>query len=111
VDLEKYTIEADEDFLSYSFYRYGPKGKIKKVINFTPIPSLGVECYNLGFGDWNALHETIDDNIITNNDDTEKVLATVSAIALDFQYSLSRSIYIHKSKPGFQNATIPNENK
>jgi hypothetical protein len=33
--------------------------------------------YNLGFGDYNEITGLIDDKVITNNGDREKVLATV----------------------------------
>ena len=34
--------------------------------------------YNLGFGDKNLTHQTIDDRAVTNNGDTDRVLATVA---------------------------------
>jgi hypothetical protein len=84
VDLEKYKITASKDFLEYSFYSKGPKGKVRKIVNFTPIKAWDYEYYNLGLGDWNENEKLIDDSIITNNQDTEKVLASVADIILDF---------------------------
>nr|WP_221409669.1 hypothetical protein [Pseudochryseolinea flava] len=40
--------------------------------------------FNLGFGDWNEAEARIDDVSTTNNQDTQKVLATVAATVLDF---------------------------
>ena len=40
--------------------------------------------YNLGFGDYNAETKTIDDEIITNNGDSLKVLATVASTVYAF---------------------------
>jgi hypothetical protein len=84
VDLEKYIIETDEDSLSYSFYSKGPKGIIKKVVRFKLVSDQQYDYFNLAFGDWNELEGEIDDIIISNNKDTEKVLSTVAAIIVDF---------------------------
>lgn len=40
--------------------------------------------YNLGFGDYNPDTRTIDDEIITNNGDSLKVLATVASTVYAF---------------------------
>ena len=40
--------------------------------------------YNLGFGDYNADTKTIDDNSITNNGDSLKVLATIASTVYAF---------------------------
>jgi len=40
--------------------------------------------YNLGFGDYNAETKTIDDEIITNNGDSLKVLATIASTVYAF---------------------------
>ncbi len=40
--------------------------------------------YNLGFGDKDAITDDIDDTVITNNGDSEKVLATVTATLYTF---------------------------
>jgi hypothetical protein len=37
------------------------------------------DIYNLAFGDYNEETEAIDDSIITNNNDSQKVLATVAS--------------------------------
>jgi len=84
VDLEKYIIKTRNDFLEYSFYSKGPNGVIRKVAIFTPIEAMGYHYYNPGFGDWNGKEQGIDDNIVTNNNDTEKVLASVAAIITEF---------------------------
>jgi hypothetical protein len=84
VDLERYIIEADENFLSYSFNSKGPKGKIKKVVKFTLIPEWQYQSYYLSFGHWVEKAQLIDDTVVSNNQDTEKVLATVGAIIIDF---------------------------
>jgi hypothetical protein len=40
--------------------------------------------YNLGFGDYNSESKTIDDEIITNNGDSLKVLGTVASTVYAF---------------------------
>ena len=40
--------------------------------------------YNLGFGDKNEKTGDIDDNVITNNGDSQKVLATVASSLVQF---------------------------
>jgi hypothetical protein len=84
VDLEKYKIEVSENYLQYSFYSRGPKGKIKKIVNFTLVSIWNNEYYNLGFGDWDITEQIIDDTITTNNHDTEKVLASIAEVILTF---------------------------
>lgn len=84
VDLERYKIEASKDFLFYWFYSKGPMGIIKKVVTFIPIKITGHYCFNLCLGDWNESQQMADDSIISNNQDTEKVLASVADIIFQF---------------------------
>ena len=82
LDTYKYTI--DESILSFEFYSEGPNGRVKKIVRFSPRNSHGVTYFNLGFGDWNAGVNQVDDRIITNNQDRDKILATVALTVLDF---------------------------
>ena len=84
MNLEHYLIEAASDFLEYQFYSEGPNGIIKKVVRFTKINIGDFTYYNLGFGAWNEITNTIDDFIISNNQDAEQVLATVATTVLLF---------------------------
>lgn len=70
----------------YDFYSEGPKGKIRKLVCFHLEENETVEVFNLGFGDAddNEYSLVIDHYTVTNNKDTEKVLATVAAVALEF---------------------------
>ena len=79
LDLEKYEIIASKDFLEYSFYSEGPKGKIRKMVRFSEKQKYGGMYYNLGFGDWNDKWHIIDDLAKSNNGDTSKILATIAA--------------------------------
>ena len=84
MNLEQYSIISDSSHLSYKFESVGPKGIIRKVVRYTLIKDLFENYYNLSFGDWDEITGRIDDNIISNNNDTKKVLLTVAFTALQF---------------------------
>ncbi|NEW81189.1 MAG: hypothetical protein GZ094_02330 [Mariniphaga sp.] len=73
--LDRYEIRSGEYLEVFEFVSIGHKGKITKLVQFTPTNYK--DLYNLGFGDMNAETGEIDDNVISNNGDSEKVLATV----------------------------------
>lgn len=74
---ELYKIESEEDFLVFEFISKGRKGRITKRVQYTKtrIPNL----YSLGFGDKTDFTGSIDDKVITNNGDSQKVIATVAS--------------------------------
>ena len=78
---EKYPIESDKDMLLFEFTSIGPKGEIKKLVQYAETSIKGY--YNLGFGDKDEAGE-INDAIITNNGDSQKVLATVASTVYAF---------------------------
>jgi hypothetical protein len=82
MQLDRYQLKAGRDFTTFEFLSEGIKGKITKLVQFqqTGLPNL----YNLAFGDVNPLTGELDDKIITNNGDSEKVLATVVAAVYAF---------------------------
>jgi hypothetical protein len=84
MNLERYDYQTNETFLDYEFHSEGPKGAIKKVVRFTLVQLPMTSFYNLGFGDWNEEQKRIDDFVITNNKDAERVLATVANTVIDF---------------------------
>ncbi|WP_409013372.1 DUF6934 family protein [Dyadobacter sp. CY343] len=75
-----YPFEASLDYLSFDFVSCSESRKIRKRVEFVPI---GAELYNLAFGDVNTYND-IDDQVITNNRDMEKVLSTVIHIIYVF---------------------------
>jgi hypothetical protein len=81
--LEKYSFNVANE-TRYDFYSEGPKGKIKKVVIFSEMAGWGLNIFNLGFGDWNEASQDIDDLITTDNNDREKVLATVAEAMYHF---------------------------
>ncbi len=80
--LPKYQLKSDEKLLSYEFISEGPKGKITKRIQFTLINQN--EIYNLAFGDINQDSAEINDLVVSNNGDSEKVLSTVVSAVYAF---------------------------
>jgi len=80
--LDKYELKSGEQLEVFEFVSVGTKGKITKLVQYTPTNYK--DLYNLGFGDKNIETGEIDDNIISNNGDSEKVLATVVATLYAF---------------------------
>lgn len=81
--LDRYELKADEPLTTFEFLSEGPKGKIQKIIQFSLVNQIE-NVYNLAFGDKNHFTGEIDDRIITDNGDSEKVLATVVAAVYAF---------------------------
>ncbi len=79
MNLDTYDLDYKPDFLSFEFFSEGPKGRIKKFIQFEKIiaPEIQNEIYNLSFGDYNDAKGRIDDLVVSDNKDAEKVLNTV----------------------------------
>lgn len=77
MDVERYQIENNINSVYFEFISIGNKGSIVKVIKYTKINDDPL-VFNLGFGDKNLTYETIDDRAVTNNGDTDRVLATVA---------------------------------
>ncbi|MBC7641942.1 MAG: hypothetical protein H7174_06325 [Flavobacterium sp.] len=72
----RYLFESSPDLLTFEFESIGPKGIITKVVRYTEINVHGY--YNLGFGDKDPQSSFISDLTVTNNNDSQKVLATVA---------------------------------
>lgn len=75
--LDKYQLKAEEELTRFEFISEGPNGAIRKLIEFQR--TTDPETYNLAFGDKHPASGRIDDLAISNNGDTEKILATVVA--------------------------------
>lgn len=79
--LPQYQLSASRE-LTYEFTSEGPKGLIVKQIQFTLVNRQNV--YNLAFGDKDATTGDIDDTVISNNGDRERVLATIVGAVFAF---------------------------
>jgi hypothetical protein len=79
----------------------GPKGRIRKIVSYR---YLGVDkrfhYFNVGFGDFDPKSGKINDLIVTDNKDSEKILSTVAATAVEFTRTIRKCrLYIRGSTP------------
>jgi hypothetical protein len=79
---ERYGVEFGSDFRVFEFDSVGPNGKVRKIVQYTEINLKNY--FNLGFGDKNHKTNTIDDLVVTNNGDSQKILATVASTLFEF---------------------------
>lgn len=79
---DRYVVEFGSDFSVFEFDSECPKGKVRKIIQYTEINLKNY--FNLGFRDKNCKTNTIDDLVVTNNNDSQKVLATIAATLFEF---------------------------
>ena len=82
---EKYNFSFDEDLINFRFDSVGQKSVIPKLVMFQKIGE-DPDIYNLAFGDLDEKTNEIDDEIITNNGDSEKVLFTVASTIYVFTH-------------------------
>jgi hypothetical protein len=86
----RYNYRASEQFTSFIFESEGKRGRILKRVLFEPITSFNDdnnierEIFNLAFGDIIEPTSEIDDKVVTDNGDMERVLATVGSIIYTF---------------------------
>ena len=80
--LPKYPLASSEKLMTFEFISEGPKGLIHKLVRYQPTNL--VDVYNLAFGDKDHTTGNIDDTVISNNGDSEKVLVTVVATVYAF---------------------------
>ena len=80
--LDRYQLKAGLNLTTFEFLSEGSKGSIIKFVQFQQmnLPNL----YNLAFGDFNTVTGKFDDKVITDNGDSEKVLATIVAAVYAF---------------------------
>lgn len=80
--IEKYALKAESSMTVFEFVSEGPGGAIQKIILFQETNEPGL--YNLAFGDKKPEADELDDLVISNNGDSDKVLATVVAAVYAF---------------------------
>jgi hypothetical protein len=88
MDRPSYGFEYSPAHKLYSFISEGDKGDIIKLVQFQFVDD---DTFNLAFGDWNEALDGIDDMVVTDNGDMEKVLATIIQIIKKFLSSNHRS--------------------
>ena len=82
MNLPKYELSAENSLNIFEFVSIGTKGKIQKIIQFSETHLK--DFYNLGFGDKNSETGEVNDKVVSNNGDSQKVLATVVAAIYAF---------------------------
>jgi len=82
MNLPKYPLKADQTLMVFEFISEGPKGNIAKIVQYSETNLKGF--YNLGFGDKDEQTGEIIDDVITNNNDSQIVLATVASTVYVF---------------------------
>jgi hypothetical protein len=73
--LERYELKAEDSLMVFEFISDGPKGRIPKLVKFSETNLK--DLYNLAFGDKDLVTGELNDLSISNNGDSEKVLATI----------------------------------
>ena len=84
MELESYELKRSKDGLQYKFASEGPKGRIVKAVRFQHRPELGREVYNLAFGDYDEYTDLLDDKIVSDNGDRERILYAIANAVIDF---------------------------
>ena len=83
MNLPRYEYYASTDQQYFSFYSNGPNGHVKKVVVYSKMNDDPV-MYNLAFGDEDPETNQIRDDVRTNNNDRDLVLATVAITVNEF---------------------------
>ncbi|OFX20740.1 MAG: hypothetical protein A2033_03370 [Bacteroidetes bacterium GWA2_31_9] len=78
----RYEYKTEDLLLYFEFTSEGPKGTIRKLVEYSATTVENV--YNLAFGDYDERIDGINDKSITNNGDSQKVLATVASTVYAF---------------------------
>lgn len=78
----KYLYKSGKLFLFYEFISVGPKGSIRKIVEYQETSVKNV--FNLVFGDYDEETKSINDLSVTNNGDSLRVLATVASTVYAF---------------------------
>jgi len=80
--LDRYELKAGKNLITFEFVSEGPNGRIPKLIQFTTTNY--EDSYNLAFGNKDPETGKMDDLVISNNGDSERILATVVAAVYAF---------------------------
>jgi hypothetical protein len=80
--LPRYPLASSDKLLPFEFISEGKNGLIHKLVRYQPTNLKDI--YNLAFGDKDHSTGEIDDTVISNNGDSEKVLTTVVAAPYAF---------------------------
>jgi len=81
MNLNAYSVVADSSYKEFYFFSSGPKGVIKKIVLYEKQEG---ECYNLAFGEWEEFNQRINTISLSNNNDRNRIIATVAHTVVDF---------------------------
>jgi len=97
MNLERYPVVADSKHLMYKFLSKGPNGPIGKIVFYREV---GDNMFNLEFGDWDVGKQEVDDKARSNNNDRNKVIATVAGTVIEFiKHHPQASVFAKGSTP------------
>jgi hypothetical protein len=97
LQLPFYSSYATKSQFEYEFESIGPKGTIKKIARFRLEEG---NVYSFGFGDLDEATGDVSDIVVSNNQDRDKVLATLAHIIYHFTGNMSNAlIFIQGSTP------------
>ena len=82
MNTENYNLKAEATLTRFEFVSEGPKGAIRKLIEFQKTTFHGL--FNLAFGDKDQQTGEMNDLSFSGNGDTDKVLATVVSSVYEF---------------------------
>ena len=100
MNINTYSYPISDIHLNFEFDSTGPKGKIRKIVLYRLQHANNIDYFNLGFGDLNPKTGKIDDLVVTDNQDREKILATVAGTVLQFtQHFPDAMVYAEGSTP------------
>lgn len=88
--LPKYPLASSDKLMTFEFTSEGQKGLIEKLVRFQETNVKNV--YNLAFGDKDLTTGDIDDKVISNNGDSEKVFGDSCRNALRFYRQISERL-------------------
>ena len=80
--LPKYRLKAEKSLMVFEFISQGPKGQIPKLVKYSETNLK--DMYNLAFGDKDSKTGNINDTVISNNGDSDMILATVVSTVYAF---------------------------
>lgn len=78
----RYEYQTEDELYYFEFTSIGPKGDIKKIVEYTKVSVDDI--YNLAFGDYDEQKDRLNDKIVINNGDSTKILATVVSTVYAF---------------------------
>jgi hypothetical protein len=82
MNIQPYVTQSDSERLTFSFESISQRKIIKKIVLFTPIDDT-YKIFNLALCDLSE-NDELQDDTTSNNDDVEKIMATVIAIVQEF---------------------------